>query len=388
VARKDKPYRVYRGGRARGPIRLDALKKERREAAAGDGPAEYRGPKAPRKPRRRWLRRGLLVLAALIALVIVWSILGYLAFRRGVEDANERLDRSAYGVLSPQEGMLLFNPTTILVLGADTGGARKGSSARADSIMLVRTDPDKHRIAFLSIPRDLRVEIPDHGIDKVNAAYAFGGPALAVRTVRGIARTKVNHVVIVDFSTFGEVIDALGGVTINVPKPILSNRFDCPFKTPAECGRWKGWRFRAGAQVMDGHRALIYSRIRENQLDRSETDINRVARQQQVVQAVADEGASLGTFIRAPFIADDLVKPLATDLSASELVQLGWVKRRAPASQTIRCRLGGDLSSDGSFIIPNEEVVSTLRMFLGVDAPQPPRPGNPFGPGCFVGRSG
>ena len=100
-------------------------------------------------------------------------------------------------------------------------------------MMLVRTDPDEHRIALLSIPRDLRVEIPGRGPDKVNAAYAFGGPTLAIRTVQSLTGIPINHVIVVDFSEFKEVIDALGGVTINVPKPILSNKFECPYPTQA-----------------------------------------------------------------------------------------------------------------------------------------------------------
>ena len=84
--------------------------------------------------------------------------------------------------------------------------------------MLVRTDPDEHRIALLlSIPRDLRVEIPGSGLDKVNAAYAFGGPTLAIRTVQALTGIPINHVVVVSLLRFKEVIDTLGGVTIDVP---------------------------------------------------------------------------------------------------------------------------------------------------------------------------
>jgi anionic cell wall polymer biosynthesis LytR-Cps2A-Psr (LCP) family protein len=183
------------------------------------------------------------------------------------------------------------------------------------------------------------------------------------------------------------VIDALGGITLDVPEPIVSNRFDCPFKTPAECGRWHGWRFAQGAQAMDGRRALVYARIRENVLDASETDIERGGRQQQVIQAVADEVVSPLGFARMPFIGDDLVKPLATDLSAWELMQLGWVKYRAASSRTLRCRLGGDTSADGAYILGTEENREVLSMVTGEIAPQPPPPGSGlFGPGCVIGK--
>ena len=90
------------------------------------------------------------------------------------------------------------------MLGADVGANRKDRAGRgrSDSIMLLRTDPDDHRLSFLSIPRDLRVEIPGYGADKINAAYQFGGPALAVQTVAALTGMPVNHIVVVDFATF------------------------------------------------------------------------------------------------------------------------------------------------------------------------------------------
>ena len=390
MASKDKPYRVYRGGRVKGPVPTE--RKGRDSASrAGDGKDAYsRSKPSRRRSRRRWLRVGLVVFLVAILLAAVWALLGYLAFRSGVKEANERLDSRAYAVLAPQDGLILRNPSTILVLGTDEGPNRSGPF-RSDAIMVVRTDPDEHRIAFLSIPRDLRVEIPGRGPGKVNAAYAFGGPTLAIRTVQALTGIPLNHVVVVNFSKFREVIDTLGGVTVDVPKRILSNKFECPFGTKARCERWPGWRFRKGEQEMDGRQALIYARIRVNQLDPSENDITRGERQQAVLQAIADEITSFGTFLRMPFIGDDLVAPLATDLSANQFLQLGWVKRRTPSSGLLRCRLGGTIADiDGqSFIIGSEDNASVIAMVEGKTAPQPPRPGSGvFGPGCRVGRAG
>jgi LCP family protein required for cell wall assembly len=389
VASKDKPYRVYRGGRVKGPVPTEAGKGRAQASGVGDGRDAYSRPKpSRRRRRRRWLRVGVVVVLVAVLAVAVWSLLGYLAFRSGVKEANARLDSRAYAALAPQNGLILTNPSTILVLGTDEGPGREGPF-RSDAIMLVRTDPDEHRIALLSIPRDLRVEIPGRGPDKVNAAYAFGGPTLAIRTMEALTGVPINHVVVVNFSRFGEMIDTLGGVTIDVPKPILSNKFGCPFATQAKCDRWPGWRFKPGEQTMDGRRALVYSRIRINRLDPAENDITRGERQQAVVQAIADEVTSFGTFLRMPFIGDELVEPLATDLSANQFLQLGWVKRRTPSSGILRCRLGGSLADiDGqSFIIGNEDNASVVAMVEGKVAPQRPRPGSgTFGPGCRVGR--
>jgi LCP family protein required for cell wall assembly len=390
VASKDKPYRVYRGGRVKGPVPTEPKKGRGSEPRAGSGRDAYTRPKPSRRRRaRRWLRVGLVVLLVLLLATAVWGLLGYLAFRSGVKDANERLDSRAYAALAPQDGLMLSNPSTILVLGTDEGPNREGPF-RSDAIMIVRTDPDEHRIALLSIPRDLRVEIPGRGPDKVNAAYAYGGPTLAIRTVQRLTGIQPNHVIVVNFSKFREVIDTLGGITVNVPDRILSNKFACPFATEAKCDRWPGWRFNRGEQEMDGRRALVYARIRINQLDPSENDLTRGERQQAVIQAMADEITSFNTFLRLPFIGDDLVAPLATDLSANQFIQLGWVKRRTPSSGILRCRLGGTIADiDGqSFIIGSEDNASIIAMVEGKTAPQRARPGSgAFGPGCQVGRS-
>ena len=388
MASKDKPYRIYRGGRAKGPIRHAPLKEQAGTRPDGDDAYRYKGPKQAKKPRR-WRRGILIALGALILLTLIWGLLGFLAFRGGLKDANDRLDPRAVRALTPQDGIMLSNPSTILVLGVDVGGRlREGTQGRSDSIVLIRTDPDEHRIAQLSIPRDLRVDIPRNGEQKINAAYAFGGPTLAIETVQQVTGLPINHVVVVDFGTFGDVIDALGGVNVNVPHEILSNKFECPRSTPAECERWRGWHFKKGEQTLDGKHALIYSRIRENQLDPSESDFTRGERQQAVIEAIADETVSFGTFLKAPFIGDDLVRPLATDLSATELLQLAWVKWRTPDSGKLQCRLGGTIADIGgqSFVIGSEENVSVIAMITGKTAPQPPRPNSgPFGPGCRVG---
>ena len=221
--------------------------------------------------------------AFFLVLVLVWALASYFQFRDGVSAANKRLDRHARQVLDDQHG----NATDILLLGTDHAQLSGRESAnRSDSITLVRVDTNRHRIAYLSIPRDLVVEIPGHGDSKINAAMQLGGPALAVQTVKKLTDLPINHVVVVDFSQFEKLIDKLGGIDITVAKPIIS-KFDCPYPTEERCARWDGWRFPKGKQHMDGHRALIYSRVRKNKLDPSDTDFSRAERNQQVLQAVA-----------------------------------------------------------------------------------------------------
>jgi len=381
----DKPYRVYRGGRVKGKV--PAIPRP-----DSDGRRSGR-PVLPGEPRRRRRRRTVIFLGILLILVlaVVWLVAGYLAVRTGVEAANGRLPARARAALAPQDGLLMNQPTTIALFGTDHAAAieARASARRADSIMLLRTDPEHNRLAYLSIPRDLRVDIPGHSASKINAAFQLGGPALALRTVRNFTGIPVNHVVVVDFADFTDLVDALGGVTVDNPKAILSNRFDCPYSTQERCARWEGWRFRKGEIHLDGYHALIYSRVRENRLQPSETDVTRGERQQRVMQAIMSKIASASTVGRLPLMGDDLARPLATDLSSEQFLQLGWRKFRADDGKTLHCRLGGEPSSYGgeSILVPSEENRNVITMFLGASAPQPPQRGLPFAPGCTVGQS-
>jgi LCP family protein required for cell wall assembly len=383
VAGKDKPYKLYRGGRVKGPVRP---LRDRPEKPAADG---YEKAKPEQPKRRRRLRRGIVLgfVALIVLFPLVWALLGYLAVRQGVSEANERLDDRAERALTPQQGSMLSSPSNILVLGADVGDNRpdRPGPGRADTIMLIRTDPDSHRIAYLAIPRDLLVPIPDQGEDKINSAFPLGGPALAIDTVEAFTGLEVNHVIVLDFASFRDVVDALGGITIVNPSPILSNRFECPYP-PERCRRWKGWRFARGEIELNGLQSLAYSRVRQNQLNPSETDITRAERQQRVVQAIQDEVVSVSGFLRMPFIGDDVVKPLATDLSTNEVLQLAWVMWRRADDATVRCRLGGE--PVGGALRSSEDNALVVSMFTGESAVQRPRGTSPFEPGCFAGRAG
>jgi polyisoprenyl-teichoic acid--peptidoglycan teichoic acid transferase len=386
--RGEKPYRVYRGGRVKGKV--PAIPRPTRERGAnGDGRTDYRGPGAKR-PRtgwrawgwKRWTGIGVLVL---ILVLFFWMLAAYLSFRSGVKDANKRLPASVRLALTPDKGMILSHPTDILLLGTDHSlNASRAFDQHSDSIQILRTDPKHHKLVYLSIPRDLRVpDIPGHGPDKINAAFQIGGARLAARTVHEYTGLPINHIVVVNFHSFAQLIDKVGGIDLYVPENILSNKFDCPYSTNARCDRWKGWRFHRGKQHMNGYRALIYSRIRENQLNARDTDITRAARQQAVVQALMSKLSGAGTFFRLPFIGGDLMKPLATDLTPTEMVQLGWLKFRS--GSTLHCRLGGN--ADGGYIDPSEDNRQVILMVRGESAPQPPPPnGDTYPPGCYVNR--
>ena len=386
MASDDKPYRVYRGGRTKGKV--PAVPRNR---AVPISSRKIRGLRARLRPhlpgRRSWKPIALVLLIGLIVLAIAWGVAGYLSFDHGVEAAQRRLPAAARAALSTSNGFLLSHSTTILLLGLDSSSAAARSGDRhSDSIMIVRTDPSHHLLAYLSIPRDLLVSVPGVGTTKINAAYQYGGAALAIRTIAAFTGIPIDHVVVVDFDGFKDLINAEGGITIDVPERILSNRFDCPYPTQARCQEWKGWSFRRGVQHMDGERALIYSRIRENQLNPAENDLTREARQQAVAQAAAAKLLSVTTLIGLPFHGKALFSPLTTDLSPAQLLELGWVRFRSSSSHALYCRLGGDPTDVGgqSVLLPSEDNRATLVMWAGDSAPEPPS--GSYAPGCAVGH--
>ncbi|HLY94400.1 MAG TPA: LCP family protein [Gaiellaceae bacterium] len=386
AASEEKPYRVYKGGRHKGKVPLPGRERQARREER----STYRGDGS--RPRRRsswtWKRWTWVTLLALVILLVIWSVAGYLSVRSGVSAANKRLPPSARSVLQKQNGLILSSPTNILLLGTDhaeNGQAGRSSDHHSDSMMLLRTDPGRHRLVYLSIPRDLGVTI--EGVySKINSAMQLGGPKLAIKTVDNLfgSQLQINHVVIVDFGSFEKLINAVGGIDVNVPENILSNRFDCPYNTQARCQQWPGWRFHKGVQHLNGHQALIYSRVRENRLDPSWTDFKRSQSQQQVMQATLNKMASASMFFRLPFDGSSLLAPISTDLSTWDFLQLGWVKFRA--GSTIHCRLGGSATGNG-YITSTQENIQVVQEVLGHSAPQPPAPGTGlYGPGCVTGN--
>ena len=380
AASGEKPYRVYRGGRHKGKVPLSS-----RDGYDGQPPSDGKS----RRPRKAWTWRRWILVALVVVIVffVIWGAAGYLSVRSGVADANKRLPSGTTQALTKQNGLILDTATDILLLGTDhsnNGQPGRSSDEHSDSMMLLRTDPGRHRITYLAIPRDLGVSI--NGVyQKINAAMQIGGPRLAVETVDQLlgSQLPVNHVVVVDFGSFQKLIDAVGGIDVDVPENILSNRFDCPYSTAARCEQWQGWRFHKGRQHMDGHTALIYSRIRENRLDPSWTDFKRSQNQQAVMQATLAKLASPSRFFSLPFSGSSMLAPISTDLSTWDFLQLAWVKFRA--GDVVHCRLGGSATGNG-FITSTQENIQVVQEVLGTSAPQPPAPGTGlFGPGCVVG---
>jgi LCP family protein required for cell wall assembly len=173
-------------------------------------------------------------------------------------------------------------PQTILVLGSDRRFAdiKQKNPVRSDTIMLVRLDPSKGATAVMNVPRDLKVQIPGHGEDKINAAYAYGGPSLSVKTLRTLLHIPINHVVNVNFGGFRSAVNRLKCVYVDVDRKYFNDN-QPPFGGGPD---YATIDVRAGYQRLCGQDALDYVRYRH-----FDTDIVRAARQQDFLRQAKDQ---------------------------------------------------------------------------------------------------
>ncbi|HEX9372033.1 MAG TPA: LCP family protein [Roseiflexaceae bacterium] len=222
----------------------------------------------------------------------------------------------------------------ILLLGTD---ARLGEDvSRTDTIVLVRLDPRSDRVSMLSFPRDLYVNIPGYGKNKINAAYPIGehklgpgyGPALLKKTVGELTGLPVDHFVMINFEGFKTLIDKIGGIYVDVPKAIDDPAY------PTDDYRTMKVHFDAGRQLMDGDRALIYARTRH-----ADSDFGRNQRQQQVLMAIFDrvrQQGLLGQLTNLDTYTDALSDYVRTDISRGEMLSLASVGTRLDAENIQR----------------------------------------------------
>ncbi|MGI5891329.1 MAG: LCP family protein [Bacillota bacterium] len=211
---------------------------------------------------------------------------------------------------------------TILMVGCDK---REFDSGRTDTIMLAFVNLDNESVKILSIPRDTYVTIPTSGSKtKINHAYAYGGIPLTERTIEDFLGIKINNYIEIDFEGFADVVEALGGITIDV---------DMRMYTP-----WENIDLQPGRQLLNGENALAYVRYREH----IEGDIGRVDRQQKFISALANEMFASSNILKLPKIINVAMEKVNTDLTIKEALALGNFIRKTDASTMELFKLPGE----------------------------------------------
>lgn len=217
---------------------------------------------------------------------------------------------------------------TLLLLGVDR---RPDDYSRSDTIILVNIDPAAKSARMLSIPRDLLVIVPGFGAHKINAAYAFGdvnkedvpggGPGLMMRTIETNFGINIDYFAEVDFNGFVDVIDTVGGLTLDVPYPLRDNEY------PGPNNQYMRIYFPSGWQHMEGDRVLQYARTRH-----ADNDIQRSARQQQVLLALRQQAINLDLIWQAPTLIEKVGDSVRTDLSRDQAMQLAGLATEIDAA--------------------------------------------------------
>jgi LCP family protein required for cell wall assembly len=275
-----------------------------------------RDPRTPGgRPQWTW-QRALKWLALAIG---GWIALSVVLFLISAQIESGKVSGEVDAYLSG--GVPLTSANTILVLGSDArvegqaepGAQTIGAPSRSDSILLLRTGGGAN--ARLSIPRDTIVEIPGHGRNKINAAYALGGVALAVRTVKEFLGIDINHVIEVDFANFPKLIDSMGGIDVTT---------GC-VRSEINGGRRNGGqtlKLKKGKNHLTGKQALVLARTRKNLCNPAENDLTRAHRQQQILAAIKDRVVSPWTFVRLPWVSWNAPKAVRSDMSGPNLLAL------------------------------------------------------------------
>lgn len=214
-----------------------------------------------------------------------------------------------------EEGMLVArDKSTIMIMGIDE---RDDDVGRSDTLMVATIDPKKKQAALLSIPRDTRVKIKGNGYDKINAAYAYGGHKLTQDTVEKLLGTPMDHYVLINIQAFQRIIEAIGGVDIDVEKRMY-------YEDPWDDEGGLVIDLYPGKQHMDGKTAITYVRYRDE-----EGDIGRISRQQKFMKAVMDKVTSPAIIPQLPGIIREVLSSVKTDLSFRQLLEFAGALKEA-----------------------------------------------------------
>ena len=263
-------------------------------------------PSGESAKKRAWLWFGLPLCLLLLSIGMAAAYLHFAEKKIDVKPEKE--------ISKEEEPVAARDRTTVLIMGIDE---RTEDVGRTDTLMLAMLEPETDRAALLSIPRDTRVHIKGYGLDKVNAAYAYGKVPLAERTVEDFLGVKVNHYLIIDTKAFVKVIDAIGGVDINVEERMY-------YEDPWDDDGGLLIDFQPGRQHMDGCEAITYVRYRD-----AEGDAGRIRRQQAFMRACMERLLSPSVLVNLPIVVQEIASSVRTDLSIPQLLELAGSLKQA-----------------------------------------------------------
>jgi len=315
----------------------------------------------PPKRKRYWWRfsLGSFIIVVAVAAATSASILLYIGSIATALSHHNHLGK-LHRYLSQVHG---GEPENILILGSDKRASLQGDPGRSDTTILLRLDPDRNAIAVMSIPRDLKVEIPGFGTEKFNAAYTDGGPKLTLRVVKELTGLPINHVVNVDFLGFVRAVDAIGCVYTDVDRRYYHSNVGVPASE-----QYSEINIKPGYQLLCGKRALEYVRYRH-----TDTDIVRSARQQDFLSAARERVPISKLAFGQNDLIDIFTKYTTSDISDTEtmlqVLKLFVASRNAAVKEIhFPAELGP------SYVYASEGAIhGAVNKFLGIEASAGPR---------------
>lgn len=252
----------------------------------------------------------------------------------------------------------------ILLLGVDVVYTKehrglkadpKAFNGRSDTMMLAHLDPYRNSLSILSIPRDTTADIPGYGLQKINSANALGGPELARRTVSQLTGLEVNRYVVLNVHGLVDLVDKLGGITVNIPKRMKYRDRTAKLNIDLE----------AGPHTLTGTEAMGFVRFRHDALG----DIGRVQRQEIFIRAVLEKGLSPGSWMKVPELLQCAQDYVSTDLNATEMMQVLNFMRSVPKEKQMMALLPGDFSGSGDWTVDTDELVKVVSRMRGASFP-------------------
>ena len=314
-------------------------------------------PEQPPKRKRYWLRFTLasLVIVAVSAAATSTSILLYLDSIAHALSHNDVYSNKLKGYLSQVNGGEAQN---ILILGSDKRANEEEDPGRSDTTILIRLDPDRNAIAVMSIPRDLKVEIPGYGTGKFNEAYSYGGPKLTLQTVKQMTGLPINHVVNVDFLGFVRAVYAIGCVYTDVDRRYYHSNAGLPADE-----QYAEINVQPGYQLLCGKKALQYVRYRH-----TDTDLVRSARQQDFISAARQRISVQDLVFDQSGLIDIFTKYTTSDINDKEtmlqVLKLFLASRNASIKEV---HFPAELGPSYVYTTP-EAVHEAVNLFLGIEA--------------------
>ncbi|MBB6283134.1 MULTISPECIES: polyisoprenyl-teichoic acid--peptidoglycan teichoic acid transferase TagU [Geobacillus] len=291
--------------------------------------------RAKHRKKKKWLRW---LAGVFVVLLVGAGVFSYSVYHHLKQTANEMHEKVDWKSEKRQEDVSFERktPISVLLMGVDE---RKGDKGRADTLIVMTVNPNKQSIEMVSVPRDTRTEIVGKGTkDKINHSYAFGGVEMTMATVEHFLDIPIDYYIKVNMESFRDIVDAVGGVTVNNPFAFT----------------YEGTHFPKGEITLNGEEALKYSRMR---YDDPRGDFGRQDRQKQIIQAIIEKGASFSSLTNYSDVLAAIGKNIKTNLTFEEMkdIQANYKDARKQIKQLHINGQGTKINGIYYLVVPDSE---------------------------------